>query len=400
MPFEGVTLKPLPPKKALEFWKSKVPMPYADFKALDAKYRMMAFSAAGLHNLRAVNTVKIALQDALEKGLTLKEFEKRVKNIFRGYGRWHIDNVFRTNIQTAYSVGAYMEAMENVGTHPYWMYVAVNDSRTRPTHRALHGKVFRHDSSFWDKWMPPNGYRCRCRIRTLTEAQIKKKGIKVEDRDPTGELIEPIDPITGKRLPARPLMPDPGFAHNPGKTFYRPDLSGVAEDLKGIYIKEKLKKTTEYARKTVLLKTKNQREMIVAIDQAGNIVAERLGERSFVDLSDLSERLFRAKALIHNHPGGSSFSMDDLCLAAKLEIETIEAVTDEFVYRFTFMEKVDPSTVFDLYLNIEKKVRREFLQKIGAGELTIEQANRLHHHEIAKRLAPQIGAKYERISLD
>ena len=42
----------------------------------------------------------------------------------------------------------------------------------------------------------------------------------METEDPTGRLFEPVDPKTGNKLPARPLMADPGFAHNPGKSVY------------------------------------------------------------------------------------------------------------------------------------------------------------------------------------
>jgi uncharacterized protein with gpF-like domain len=74
------------------------------------------------------------------------------------------------------------------------MYDAVNDSRTRPTHLALDEKVFPADHPFWDKWYPPNGYRCRCSVIPLSESQVKSAGLKIETEDPTGTLIEPIDP--------------------------------------------------------------------------------------------------------------------------------------------------------------------------------------------------------------
>ncbi|WIK47285.1 phage head morphogenesis protein [Pseudomonas aeruginosa] len=39
--------------------------------------------------------------------------------------------------------GRYAAAYEARETHPYWMYVAVMDGVTRPSHAALHGKCFR-----------------------------------------------------------------------------------------------------------------------------------------------------------------------------------------------------------------------------------------------------------------
>ena len=59
----------------------------------------------------------------------------------------------------------------------------------------------------------------------------------------------------------------------------------------------------------------------------------------FIDLFDVSDVLFMRKALIYNHLGRRFFSKDDLCLAAKMKIETIEAATDEFCLQIHFHGK-------------------------------------------------------------
>jgi len=59
-------------------------------------------------------------------------------------------------------------------THPYFLYDAVNDSRTRPAHAAMDGFVAKHDDPVWKTWTPPCGYQCRCRRIALTEAQAKE----------------------------------------------------------------------------------------------------------------------------------------------------------------------------------------------------------------------------------
>jgi hypothetical protein len=111
---------------------------------------------------------------------------------------------------------------------PYWRYVAVKDSRTRPTHSALNGKVFPHDHGFWDSWYPPNGFMCRCTVQTLSKRQVDAKDIQVESRVP--RLVEPIDPVSGNRLPARPLAPDPGWAGNVGRDWLEGLAPGELDD--------------------------------------------------------------------------------------------------------------------------------------------------------------------------
>ena len=77
------------------------------------------------------------------------------------------------------------------------MYDAVDDGRARPTHAAQDGKIYPIDHPFWRAWWPPNGHRCRCSARTLTEAEAEARG-GVRDK------------VDG--------MPDEGFQTNPGHT--------------------------------------------------------------------------------------------------------------------------------------------------------------------------------------
>jgi hypothetical protein len=61
---------------------------------------------------------------------------------------------------------------------------------------------------------------------------VEEEGLTVETEDPTGGLIEPVDPATGVKMPARPLVPDPGWDHNPAKEVWRPDLSKYPDKLR------------------------------------------------------------------------------------------------------------------------------------------------------------------------
>ena len=67
---------------------------------------------------------------------------------------------------------------------------------------------------------------------------VEKEGLKIETEDPTGGLIEPVDPETGSKLPARLLMPDPGWDHNPAKQAWEPDLSKYPKELRNRFEKD------------------------------------------------------------------------------------------------------------------------------------------------------------------
>ena len=126
---------------------------------------------------------------------------------YEGLDPLQADNIFRTNIQTAYNVGHYEQMTDPavMQLRPYWMYDAVNDSHTRPSHLAMDGKVFPADHKIWDVWFPPNGFRCRCTVRTLSKRQVEARELKVEDKFPA-------------------IAPDPHFGTNPAKVRFSPDM--------------------------------------------------------------------------------------------------------------------------------------------------------------------------------
>ena len=88
----------------------------------------------------------------------------------------HLRTIYRTNMRTVRSGGRYRRQAESADDRPYWMYDAVMDATTRPSHAAFDGKVFAWDDPIWDTDYPPNGYNCRCRVRALTARQVEARG--------------------------------------------------------------------------------------------------------------------------------------------------------------------------------------------------------------------------------
>lgn len=228
-------LKPLPMQEALDYWKSKVQLSPKQFYTLADQYKVRAFTVSKLARADMMGEIFQSIRKVIENGTSFDAWKKAYQplweeNGWTGKSAWLVDNIFRTNVQTAYNVGRYKQMMDVADARPYWQYSAVNDSRTRPTHRALHGRVYRADSPFWDTFYPPNGFRCRCKVMTLSARQVEKLGLEVREGNGLGELIEPIGPNGPE--PARPLMPDKGFEGNPGKEFWQPDLSKYPDVLR------------------------------------------------------------------------------------------------------------------------------------------------------------------------
>ena len=151
--------------------------------------RQQSVSIAGLAQLEHVKSVINQVNQAIDSGSTFADFQKAVKNgdVDINLPRHRLDNIFRTNIQAAYGRGRWYQQQQTKSTRPYLMYDAINDNRTRPAHKALDGTIRHIDDKFWDTHFAPLGYRCRCVLRSLTEAQAKARGITSDEDLPDVE---------------------------------------------------------------------------------------------------------------------------------------------------------------------------------------------------------------------
>jgi len=215
-----VEAKPLPPKEAMSFWADKVPVTKSEWNALTDEQKARAFVVAGLAKGDLLDAVQTSLGEVLQGGQTFEQWKKTTAAqglAGLGFSPTRLETIFRTNLQSAYQAGRYAQMRRVAQDRPYWRYTAVNDSRTRPTHRGMHGLVYPTDHPFWDTYYPPNGYRCRCSVQSLSADQVKARGYEIGTDIP--EMVTYKDPTTG--FPTEtPLHPDRGFVGNVGRDWF------------------------------------------------------------------------------------------------------------------------------------------------------------------------------------
>lgn len=186
---------------ALAYAESRhVTLPAEYYGTEQSGARSRAFSIAGVASRDQLQGVLDTLVKAHRDGLTFAQWKDLVKggDIALDLPEHRLDNIFRTNMQCAYAQGHWKQQQANKDRRPYLMYDAINDTRTRPSHLALDNIILPVDDPFWDEHYPPNGYRCRCSVISLTAAQAEARG---------GETDEPEG-----GWPA----PDKGWDYNPG----------------------------------------------------------------------------------------------------------------------------------------------------------------------------------------
>lgn len=239
----------LPPERALEYFRSRgyaITWNWQD--ALnDAHAR--AFTVAKAARLEILYDIRQELERAIKGEIALRDFIRELEPRLKARGWWgkqvivdsegraqqvqlgsphRLKTIYRTNLQSAYMAGREREFMANVAQRPYWQYVAVMDARTRPSHAALHGKIFPAEDPFWDHFYPPNGFNCRCRVRALSQRDVERGGLAVSRSGDDLKTVEIVDPRTGLvervasyRGPGMrfAVTPDVGFNGNPGRAW-------------------------------------------------------------------------------------------------------------------------------------------------------------------------------------
>jgi len=171
-----------------------------------------AFTVAGVTKADVLKTLRSSVTDALSEGKTLREFKQDLEPKLRELGWWgereiidpetgevrttelgsphRLRTIYRTNLQTSYMAGRFRSQQDNIDRRPYWRYVAVLDPSTRPSHAERHGTVLRADDPWWDEHYPPNGWGCRCRVQSLSERQVERRGLNVQDGSDVGDFAD------------------------------------------------------------------------------------------------------------------------------------------------------------------------------------------------------------------
>jgi hypothetical protein len=149
--------------------------------------------------------IRIAVDQAIVAGETIDQFRARFVRIMArwspkwaegsGQQAWRSKLIIQQNMRRAYTVGRHQQMTDPavLKERPYWQFRHGDANEPRPHHIALDKKVYRaEDVRIW----PPYGFGCSCQFYSLSEADVKRLGLRIE--------------------PYFSLEADPGFGAIPG----------------------------------------------------------------------------------------------------------------------------------------------------------------------------------------
>ncbi len=126
-----------------------------------------------------------------------------------------LQTIYWANTQTAYAAGEWERIQRTKEVLPYLEYLHTVSEHPRPEHLAWVGTIKPVDHSWWRRHYPPNGWRCKCRVRQLSDGEAERKGYDPDSEPADFGAKDYVNKRTGEVAPV-PKGIDPGWAQHPG----------------------------------------------------------------------------------------------------------------------------------------------------------------------------------------
>ncbi len=141
----------------------------SDLERINSIFRPKAASAVNEATIRLTKFVADATTDIFRRGLHTQGGIAEIRKAFDAAGvtpqsPYLLEAIYRKEVGAAYTAGrldfnAQPEVQEILWGYEY---VTVGDDRVRESHEALDGTRKPKGDPFWDKYMPPWDWGCRC----------------------------------------------------------------------------------------------------------------------------------------------------------------------------------------------------------------------------------------------
>lgn len=231
----------LTPEEALAYLKARGQITQSwSWADLWQEEHAQQFTISRLANIDLLKELQMLITASVNGDLSRTDFMRDAKAHLQARGWWgektvidpitgrevtttfnpeRLKLIFDTNTRQAYAAGQWERIQASKRSHPYLRYITKGDERVRASHAAWNNVTLPVDDAFWHTHTPPNAWRCRCRIVSVSQREYD------QGKTPNGDAMRKTapevlwqawtNPRTGE-ISQVPKGVHPAFAYNPG----------------------------------------------------------------------------------------------------------------------------------------------------------------------------------------
>ncbi len=195
--------KSAPFDEAISYLENRIALPserWNDYKDSEAN---AAFWSAGAVDATLVSDLQKSVTRAIQNGTPYDspEFAAQIASFSEQYGwdikggaDWRARLILTQNLRQSYAAGRHDQQYDPdvMKLQPYLQYNHSDSRNPRPDHLALDGKVFLKTDPIVQSIYGPRGFGCACYMTSLSQRQLDKRGLQVEDLK-LGDSVRYID---------------------------------------------------------------------------------------------------------------------------------------------------------------------------------------------------------------
>ena len=244
------------PREVVDYFDRRPSRPSFRWDEVAPREHALSFTVARTAGFDVIDDVRAATRKAVVDRLPWDQFRDELVPVLKAKGWWgekrvvdprtgeiakvqlgslrRLNLIYDANIRSAEAAGDWVRIQRVKDVLPYLEYLTSTSERKRPLHLSWVGTTLPVDDSWWASHYPPNGWRCKCRVRS--------RAMPREGASTTRPPLNP-RPWTNGTTGETRLVPagiDPGWDHNPGR---------AREQMAGRRLVERLDRMGEEARR-------------------------------------------------------------------------------------------------------------------------------------------------------
>ncbi|PZU93116.1 MAG: hypothetical protein DI527_07660 [Chelatococcus sp.] len=221
------------PKEVVDYFDRRPSRPTFRWDEIAPREHALGFTVARTAGFDVLEDIRAATRRAVVDRIPFAEFRDQLVPTLKAKGWWgeksvldprtgeiakvqlgslrRLDLIYDANIRSAEAAGDWVRIQRVADVLPYLEYLTSTSERKRPLHLSWVGTTLLASDSWWSTHYPPNGWRCKCRVRSRA---VPREGAQLT-RPPMN-----LRPWTNGTTGESRLVPagiDPGWDNNPGK---------------------------------------------------------------------------------------------------------------------------------------------------------------------------------------